>query len=535
MSEPGMSASITLGRLLLALDGTQVTLVDAPEGLDRSVTSMALLDDDDLRLGVGRAARAADLVLLVGVGAEQVIAWLATLGTRTPTAILVKSPTAILVRRAVGAGVAVVAVDPHARWERIYNLIGRVLEQARAGRAESMASGTAGDLFALAQAVADRTGGLVSIEDADSHVLAYSTSDEHADQLRRLSILGREGPPEMLDWLRQWGVFGALRAGSEVVSVARRDDLGLRPRLAVGIRGPSGATYLGTLWLQQADVDLAPDSAEIITGASAVAARIIAQAAALPSVHGEQVQRLLGFRGEGIDVAYLVQALNIPSDGPVVVVGLAAREPDDAAGGDGPVEQNLPALTLHASAFRPDSVTAAVGGRVYVLFPRTSSGPATVRWARETVVAAERRIGVRIRAVVAEGAGVIDAARLRGEVDRVIDAARREGALIDTVTTIEQSRTPVLLGEIVGLLAANPELLDPRVAELRGYDAEHGTELIPSVRAYLDAFGDVRAAAAELHIHPNTLRYRLRRTRELTGLDLADPASRLVVALALRI
>lgn len=332
------------------------------------------------------------------------------------------------------------------------------------------------------------------------------------------------------------GVFGALSAGPAVVSVARRDDLGLRPRLAVGIRGPSGTTYLGTLWLQQADTDLAPDSAEIITGAAAVAARIIAQSVAMPSVHGEQVQRLFGFRGEGVDVAYLAHALNIPSEGPVVVVGLAARERDDDAGAGGdPGERNLPALTLHASAFRPDSVTAAVGGRVYVLFPRTGSGPATVRWARETVAAAERGFGVRIRAVVAEGAGVIDAARLRGEIDRVIDAARREGALIDTVTTIEASRTPVLLGEIVGLLAANPELVDPRVAELRDYDAAHGTALIPSVRAYLDAFGDVRAAAGELHIHPNTLRYRLRRTQELTGLDLTDPASRLVVALALRI
>jgi DNA-binding PucR family transcriptional regulator len=58
---------------------------------------------------------------------------------------------------------------------------------------------------------------------------------------------------------------------------------------------------------------------------------------------------------------------------------------------------------------------------------------------------------------------------------------------------------------------------------------------VPSVRAYLDAFGDVRTAAGELHVHPNTLRYRLRRARELTGLDLGDQSTRLVVALALRV
>ena len=199
MARTESHGAVTLGRLLLALDGTLVTLVEAPEGLDCPVTAASLLDADDLHLGVGRGARAAELALLVGAAPTQVMAWLESQGNHTPAAILLKAPDADVTRRAVAAGIAVVAVDPHARWERIYNLIGRVLDHARAESPESMASGTAGDLFALAQAVADRTGGLVSIEDAGSHVLAYSSSDEQADALRRLSILGREGPPEMLD------------------------------------------------------------------------------------------------------------------------------------------------------------------------------------------------------------------------------------------------------------------------------------------------------------------------------------------------
>lgn len=534
MSAPTTGTAVTLGRLLLALDGTLVTLVEAPEGLDRPVSSVALLDADDLQLGVGRAARAAELALLVGVGSEQAIGWLATLGTRAPAAILVKAPGDDLVRRAAAGGIAVVAVDPHARWERIYNLIGRVLDQARATTPESMASGTAGDLFALAQAVADRTGGLVSIEDADSHVLAYSTSDEQADTLRRLSILGREGPPEMLDWLRQWGVFGALRAGPDVVSVAARADLGLRPRVAVGIRSSTTATYLGTLWLQQGATELSGDAPAVITGAAAVAARIISRSASVPSVHGEQVQRLLGLRGDGIDVPYLAQALGIPVEGPVTVVGFAGREESDQA--TELTGSYLPALTLHASAFRPDSVTSAVGDRVYVLFPGTDGGERSVRWAQVTVEAAGRRFGLHVRGVIADSAqGLSAAPGLRADVDRVLDAAQREGDLIDTVSTVEQSRTGVLLGEIVGLLADNPGLIDPRVGRLRDYDTAHDTALVASVRAYLDAFGDVRAAADLLHVHPNTLRYRVRRAQELTGLDLNDQASRLVVALALRV
>lgn len=53
--------------------------------------------------------------------------------------------------------------------------------------------------------------------------------------------------------------------------------------------------------------------------------------------------------------------------------------------------------------------------------------------------------------------------------------------------------------------------------------------------AYLDAFGDARAAARELSIHPNTVRYRVRRATEVSGLDLGDPAQRLLTELQLRL
>jgi DNA-binding PucR family transcriptional regulator len=56
-----------------------------------------------------------------------------------------------------------------------------------------------------------------------------------------------------------------------------------------------------------------------------------------------------------------------------------------------------------------------------------------------------------------------------------------------------------------------------------------------SVLAWLDAFGDVRAAAAGLHIHPNTLRYRVRRAEQLTGLDLSSPEQRLLAMLQQRL
>ncbi|MEE3849223.1 helix-turn-helix domain-containing protein [Gordonia sp. LSe1-13] len=536
------SAGATLGRLLLALDRTVATLSVAPTGLDVRVTSAALLDVDDIRLGLGRAARGADLFLFVGVPDDAVLTWLSGLSGQQPVAVFCKSPSDRVVSRAEEAGVAVVAVDPHARWERIYHLVMRVLESDTDGSlmaGESMRSGTTGDLFDLAAEIARRTGGLVSIEDERAHVLAYSRAGDEADELRRLSILGREGPPEMMAWLRGWGVMDVLRTTSEIVAVAEHPDLGVRARRAVAIRGPamqrSPGEFLGVVWLQRGATDFSPDVDDILTGAAAVAARVISRSRSVGSGHDEVVRRLLGVRGEVVDAEFLATQLGIDVAASVVVVGLAAA---DSSGSDDPnpfgSSGAISALTLHASAFSPLSVTTTSGSRAYVMLPEVTS-PGAVTWARATLLASRRQFGARLRAVVAGPAdGLHEVPALRGQVDRVLDAAEREGELIDEVSTVEQSQTGVLLGEIVAHLAANPELVDSRVTELADLDARSGSAFTESLRAYLDHFGDVRAAATALHVHPNTLRYRIRRLHSLTGMDLDDPATRLVVALSLR-
>jgi len=54
-----------------------------------------------------------------------------------------------------------------------------------------------------------------------------------------------------------------------------------------------------------------------------------------------------------------------------------------------------------------------------------------------------------------------------------------------------------------------------------------------TLRAWLRCMGDRRAIAAELHIHPQTVRYRVARLRELFGERLDDPDARLQLTLAL--
>jgi DNA-binding PucR family transcriptional regulator len=70
---------------------------------------------------------------------------------------------------------------------------------------------------------------------------------------------------------------------------------------------------------------------------------------------------------------------------------------------------------------------------------------------------------------------------------------------------------------------------------LADHDRRRSTSYLETLRAYLDAFGDVSAAAEAVSLHPNSFRYRLRRIRELTGVDLGDRDDRLVMAIQLRL
>jgi len=93
---------------------------------------------------------------------------------------------------------------------------------------------------------------------------------------------------------------------------------------------------------------------------------------------------------------------------------------------------------------------------------------------------------------------------------------------------------------IFRMLAAIPDLsdVDTFVREWLGtlldYDARRKAELVHTLTQYLEHGGNYDATAAELSVHKSTLKYRLQRIRELTGLELNDPDVHFNLQLATR-
>ena len=178
-------------------------------------------------------------------------------------------------------------------------------------------------------------------------------------------------------------------------------------------------------------------------------------------------------------------------------------------------------LRLHLSSVHPSCVVAPVDGVVYAVLPASSAGSA-----RKRALAAARSSPTTLPADVAASdltiavAGPVNAScdlpRARADADAVLRTARRAAGAAGAGRA--RRRRPDA-GADDG--AARPGRRQgacgssvPSCGWLP-WTPRHGSDLVGTVEAWLDSFGDVNATADAVHVHPNTVRYRLRRMSEV--------------------
>ncbi|MFH8750670.1 PucR family transcriptional regulator [Streptomyces rimosus] len=225
------------------------------------------------------------------------------------------------------------------------------------------------------------------------------------------------------------------------------------------------------------------------------------------------------------------------------------------AGGDvpgGPVAQTLlEEVLVDPGTFGPDPsdriAVAHTGDEAVALVPLPAvpdddghDGQSTAGLQADVLLAAvqeplTRGLGDDGRLTIGVSASVHSAEGLRGALEEARHARRVAAARPGRVCAAghEELASHVLLLPFVPddvRRAFTARLLDP----LRDYDRRHRAELIPTLEAFLDCDGSWTRCATRLHLHVNTLRYRVGRIEQLTGRDLARLEDKLDFFLALR-
>jgi len=146
--------------------------------------------------------------------------------------------------------------------------------------------------------------------------------------------------------------------------------------------------------------------------------------------------------------------------------------------------------------------------------------------------------------------------RLRPDYQRVILALGTPTAtLVEWTRTVKEADQALMLGRqlfgsekvlafndlgiyrLLVLLREAPEMWSfyrENLATLVAYDQKQGGELLKTLEAYFNHLANLRATSEALHIHRNTLLYRLERIKEISGMDLNNAEQYFALWLALR-
>ena len=186
--------------------------------------------------------------------------------------------------------------------------------------------------------------------------------------------------------------------------------------------------------------------------------------------------------------------------------GLLARRLAALRGGDTPLTISLPGADMVLLAL-PDG-------------PDVGS----LREVRRTIAAAVDELADD---VPYRGAAVSKVLR---HVDDYADAHRELRSLLEATQRLGHGRPRVVLATELGVvrlvLSGSStdcrEFADDLLGPLLRYDTETRSELVATLRRYLECGGQIRATARALDVHENTVRYRLARIAEVSAVDPAD-------------
>ncbi|WNF30335.1 PucR family transcriptional regulator ligand-binding domain-containing protein [Streptomyces sp. C11-1] len=308
---------------------------------------------------------------------------------------------------------------------------------------------------------------------------------------------------EVLELVQTGAAPAEIAARLRVAAPVLLPGLGVAPQWQVVVArvdwtAPGAASAQGSAVIAGST---APAAGEIASGP--VAQALLEEILVDPAVSGPDSADRIAVAHTGEEAIALVPlpALTapLPEAGEEAAQGLGAESDEDAETADG--DPALHADALLAAVREPLSAGLADDGRL--------------------------TLGVSAAVHSAEG--------LRGALEEARHARRVAAARPGRVCAAghHELASHVLLLPFVPddvRRAFTARLLDP----LRDYDRRHRAELIETLEAFLDCDGSWTRCAARLHLHVNTLRYRVGRIEQLTGRDLSRLEDKLDFFLALR-
>ncbi|WP_181272736.1 PucR family transcriptional regulator [Brevibacterium oceani] len=424
------------------------------------------------------------------------------------------------------------------------------LRQLREGAASALAWPDVDDLSALAAVIAESTGASITIEDPASRVLAHANLGDELDEIRRETILSGAIPGWRIAELEESGFLDTVRRSTDVVE--RPADGATPARSVIALR--SEGELIGTIWAAYPETVPAESLRQVLREAARAALPVMLRTLRRSPFEKRIRREALGSILLGAaDLGPAATLLALPFSGHYSALAFAEVAPE-----------REPALRFHLRAAFADAVLAHDDrtGRLAVLLH--IDGDLTATEIKLRVVTALKRslpssemllFGVgstverldHVQRAWREAVDIVDALLSRSApTDDTSPShnAQAIGATADdvaadliglmTADALRAAGSQVSMrsaGPQSGAPAAGPQISAPARA-LAAHDAEHHGQLLETLRVYFATVGNSAEASRRLHVHTNSLRHRLGRIEEITGLSTSERAERLWLELS---
>jgi purine catabolism regulator len=385
--------------------------------------------------------------------------------------------------------------------------------------------GTLLDVAGALAALLDRS---VTVENAAFEVLAAAQVGT-VDKARTRSVRAGRTTPDLAESLLERGIYARLLVDRKPVHVRPMPDIGMTMERIVAPIILAGQ-IMGYVWIIAGEHPLDDlDELAIEHGATVAALLMLKEQAvqeAELNLRGDLLDQLLEDRGSpSPDVVELAHRLDFPLDRAYQVLMVAGQA---AAGGSvgmlaGRVESWLAAEEIPALVVSRDQAVVVV-----LVGHQPPAGDALAERMLEALCHPAENLLISSGRPVAVLDGLADSYRQAADALRV---ALSDPPLVPLVPFDSLGARHLLHHVPAAVVQENHYVRQLRA--LAAHDAAHDTDYLSNLEEYLKTGSVISEAAEALHIHRNTLTYRLERIAEITGFDLGSPRCRLDVHVAL--
>jgi len=384
-------------------------------------------------------------------------------------------------------------------------------------------------LEAFADAVSEALRSQLTIEDAHHNVIAYSSHQFESDPARIATIVGRRVPDAVIAGLRKQGVMTALEAATGALRIPAIAEIGLGPRLAICVKWQGD--IIGYIWVVDSG-ELPVHEAERILEKAAESAKFYLHKQRSRRMKDEKRREeffwklLSGYTSSEALIAQDAEKLGItlPPAYFVVVIRLYRNVTTQMLS---KLNQLLATQHKVSPLFLSADEDQAIALLAVPSVVKSQANPID----KQLVTSWMETIASKMAENSTWSMHDCGCSPIYHQYARAANAYQEVQALLAVKKMLPYHTKAMWHYEDLGFLMHMPLIMEqrkkadhrsPLLSLLRMHDNEHQSELLRTIAVYLSCNRDLKSTAAVLHIHLNTLHYRLNRITDLTGHHLKE-------------